>query len=192
MDSSEESTVIKVLRWTAPRSIIYITRNGKKYPIIVRNNPKIYSGFCSYKKCLKMFFSVSNTSQFCSCRCSSLSRGDGRTLAGGYSLILSPDRIKGKFPYAYEHRVVMERHLGRALKKFENIHHKNGIRNDNRIENLELWACHQLRGQRVSDLVDWVVDSYPNLVRQKLKAKAIVDEVVGLSSEAAASKRIIS
>lgn len=63
--------------------------------------------------------------------------------------------LAGKNVWFLEHRYVMELYLGRALYEGENVHHVNGDKTDNRLENLELWIVHQPSGQRVTDLLDW-------------------------------------
>ena len=66
----------------------------------------------------------------------------------GYVLIWKPEHPNAKLAgYIHEHRLVMSEHLGRPLESYEFIHHKNGIKDDNRIENLELLTKNVHRGQ---------------------------------------------
>lgn len=61
----------------------------------------------------------------------------------------------GRGTYVFEHIVVAEQLLGRYLVDGESVHHRNGIRDDNRPENLELWTRPQPSGIRVSDAIEW-------------------------------------
>lgn len=65
-----------------------------------------------------------------------------------------------------EHRIIMENYLERKLLKNENVHHINGDRLDNRIENLELWNTLQPAGQRPNDKLKYakeILQQYENL-----------------------------
>ena len=86
---------------------------------------------------------------------------DYKVMADGYVEV----RRRGHFgkpkrgaDWYYEHRYKMECYLGRPLRENENVHHINGIRNDNSLENLELWTIDQPPGQRVTQLLNWADD----------------------------------
>lgn len=98
----------------------------------------------------------------------------GRTkLPGGYVGVLIPHDspfapMRLANGYIAEHRYVMAQHLGRTLLENENVHHVFGPKDDNRLENLELWYVSQPAGQRVTDLMKYIATYFPEQMRRLL------------------------
>jgi hypothetical protein len=109
------------------------------------------------QRCHKTFIRDKSIRKFCSRHCSLKGRP-----TKGYRHVT----VRGKT--TTEQRYVMEQYIGRPLHPFESVHHKNGVRTDNRISNLELWTRPHPYGQRVSDLVSFVVEHYADHVRKAI------------------------
>ncbi len=90
--------------------------------------------------------SPSNPNLYCNSRCRRPPKGvnspawrGGRSKVDGYILVYKPEHPNAnRDGYTREHHLVMEEHLGRFLKRGERVHHMNGNRSDNRLENLQL------------------------------------------------------
>lgn len=92
----------------------------------------------------------------------------------GYVQVLAPGHPNArKSKRVPKHRLVMSEFLGRPLKSNENVHHINGDRSDNRIENLELWVTAQPKGQRPQDLIEYA----KRILRAYARDSAKLDQI---------------
>lgn len=86
-------------------------------------------------------------------------KGEKRCQSHGYVVISLNEEDREKYiPKSLkqrhnimEHRLVMSKFLNRQLESYENVHHINGIKTDNRLDNLEIWSTPQPAGQRIED-----------------------------------------
>ena len=112
--------------------------------------------------------------RFCSAECRQTPEGSTKKTGEGYIAVRV--RYADRFYWELEHRRVMEEHLGRALEKYEHVHHKNGIRTDNQLENLELRTvplAKDPKGQRVNDLIMYVVEHHAEAVAVALASRLL-------------------
>ena len=95
----------------------------------------------------------------------------------GYLRVSVPDPAGGRAREVLEHRYVMEQHIGRRLTNKESVHHINGVKTDNRIENLELFDSRHGPGQRVVDQIAFakqILADYAEIA-EKLEPKKMSD-----------------
>ena len=113
---------------------------------------------CGNKNSLRPYTLKSGASKSCGCYMTEKASRNigkkngnwqgGRRIMDGYVWIRNPSHINSNGSgYVAEHRMVMSDCLGRKLEKYEQVHHKNRIKTDNRLENLTLVTINTHKGR---------------------------------------------
>lgn len=164
----------------------------------------------SIKNCLKcgVEFAAIRTSKFCSYRCGKIERkwsdthknniriskmgeknpsfsGGKRISKSGYVLVLDRDNTSSNSRgYILEHRLVMEKHIGRKLKKSEHIHHINEIKTDNRIDNLKIMSASEHSSHHIKQTQkNWLYIKQKNICCPHCKSDINLEAMIKISKE---------
>ena len=94
--------------------------------------------------CKRIFTNQTRRQKFCSKSCANqgsnnpMWSGGRHRSADGYMYVWTPYHPNARRGYVAEHRLVMEKHLQRFLRRDEDVHHVNEIKDDNRLQNLRV------------------------------------------------------